>query len=276
MAKQYGMVIDMQKCVGCGACALACKTENSTQGSKQGQTFNWADFYLREEGTFPDIHAETIPVRCNHCSDAACVQGCPKPKALYKSEEGLTLYNFKYCIQCRRCQSVCPYSALDVNRDHAQYSVISYNEVGVEVNAFYRDTTEMIRGCTASGVEVAQAAGATPPYRNEYVYNDKKGPRDPRSTHGKGEFKDVRSGGWVEKCTFCVHRIRSGEQPYCVVACPAKARTAGDLNDPVSEISQLIRKYKPRLLKNNKGEYLNAGEKGTQPNNFYIRKYKKG
>jgi Fe-S-cluster-containing dehydrogenase component len=275
MAKQYGMVIDMQKCVGCGACALACKTENSTQGRNRGQTFNWADFYIKEEGTFPNIKAETIPTRCNHCTDPECIKGCPKPQALYKSDEGLTLFNVKYCIQCKKCQEKCPYSALNVDKQNVQYSVISFNEVGVEVNEFYKDKTELIKGCTASGAQVAQAAGATPPNRNEYTFKDDKNPRDPKVTRGKGETKDVRAGGWVEKCTFCVHRIRNNEQPYCVVACPAKARTVGDVNDPASDVSKLIAKYKPRLFKNNKGEYLKAGEKGTQPNNYYIRDYKK-
>lgn len=269
------MVIDLQKCVGCGACALACKTENNTQGRNRGQTFNWADFYIKEEGKFPNIHAETIPTRCNHCTDPECIKGCPKPQALYKSEEGLTLFNYKYCIQCKKCQEKCPYSAKDVDKEHVQYSVISFNEVGVEINEFYKDKTEMIKGCTASGVAVAQAAGAIPPNRNEYTFKDDKNPRDPKVSRGKGDMKDVRTGGWVEKCTFCIHRIRNGEEPYCVLACPAKARTAGDINDPASDVSKLIKKYKAVHLKNNKGEYLKEGEKGTQPNNYYIRNYKK-
>jgi Fe-S-cluster-containing dehydrogenase component len=60
-----------------------------------------------------------------------------------------------------------------------------------------------------------------------------------------------------------------------VVACPAKARTAGDINDPASDASKLLKKYKAVNLKNNKGEYLKVGEKGTQPNNYYIRSYRK-
>lgn len=276
MPKQYGMVIDLQKCVGCGACALACKTENNTQGSNRGQSFNWADFYIKESGTFPNMVAETIPTRCNHCSDPECIKPCPKPQALYKSEEGLTLYNYKYCIQCKKCQDKCPYSSMNLSKDNAQYSVISFNEVGVEVNEFYQSKTELIKGCTASGAAVAKEVGMTPPGRNEYNFKDGKNPHDSKLSRGKGEIKDVRSGGWVEKCTFCIHRVRNGEEPYCVAACPAKARTAGDINDPSSGVSKLIAKYKPARLKNNKGEYLKADEKGTQPNNYYIRSYKKG
>lgn len=275
MAKQYAMVIDLHKCMGCGACAIACKTENSTQDRSNGQTFNWADFYIKEEGTFPNAHAETIPTRCNHCTDPECIKGCPKPQALYKSEEGLTLFNAKYCIQCKKCQEKCPYSAKDVDKEHVQYSVISFNEVGVETNLFYRDKTEMIRGCTSSGAEVAKVVGVMPPTRNEYEFKDSRNPRDPKDTRGRGTLKDQRTSGSVEKCMFCVHRIRNGEQPYCVVSCPAKARTVGDINDPNSEVSKLIKKYKPVHLKNNKGEYLKAGEKGTRPNNYYIRSYQK-
>src|SRR3970040_1037959 len=92
MARQYGMVIDLQKCVGCGACALACKTENNTQGSATGQTYNWADFIYREEGKFPHVSFTALPVLCNHCSDAPCVKACPvKPKAMFKTPDGLTM-----------------------------------------------------------------------------------------------------------------------------------------------------------------------------------------
>ncbi|WP_198134510.1 4Fe-4S binding protein [Geotalea uraniireducens] len=82
MPKQYGMVIDLQKCVGCGACALACKTENNTQARANGQTYNWADFIYKEEGKFPKVSFTAIPVLCNHCSDAPCVKACPvQPKS---------------------------------------------------------------------------------------------------------------------------------------------------------------------------------------------------
>lgn len=272
---QLAMVVDLQKCMGCGACAFACKAENNTQDRAHGQTFNWHDFVIQEHGTFPNLTYATIPVRCNHCTDPECIKGCPKPQALYKSEDGLTLYNYKYCIQCKKCQEKCPYSAVDVNKQKAAYSVISFNPQGIKTNQFYEDKTELIKGCTASGAEVAKAAGALPPNRHEFTFKDDKNPRDPKVTRGKGEAKDVRTGGYIEKCTFCVQRIRNGLQPACVDACPAKARYVGDIQDPSSEVSQLLKKYKPQRLKNNKGEFLKDGEKGTQPNMYYIRSFQK-
>jgi Fe-S-cluster-containing dehydrogenase component len=269
------MVIDLQKCVGCGACALACKTENNTQGRGRGQTFNWADFANQEKGTFPNPGYSAIPVRCNHCSDPECIKPCPKPQALYKSEEGLTLYNYRYCIQCKKCQDKCPYSAIDVDKENAPYSVISFNEVGFPTHEDFRDQTEMIKGCTASGAEVAQAAGALPPHKTEFTFKDKQKPLDSKLSRGKGELLDVRADGWIEKCTFCVHRIRNGEAPACVTACPAQARVAGDIKDSASEISKLLSKHQARRLKNNKGEFLAEGEKGTQPNVYYIRNFNK-
>ena len=67
---RYGMVIDLQRCVGCGACALACKTENNTRERVNGQTFNWADFIVKTEGSFPKPRIVTMPVLCNHGTDA--------------------------------------------------------------------------------------------------------------------------------------------------------------------------------------------------------------
>ena len=85
----------------------------------------------------------------------------------------------------------------------------------------------------------------------------------------------MRSDDGVDKCHFCIHRIRNNEEPYCVVSCPAKARIVGDKNDPNSEVSKLIAKYKPMRLKNNKGEFLKDEEieKSTKPNMYYIRSY---
>lgn len=261
--KQLAMVVDLTKCTGCGACSLACKTENTTQsGIKPKDNIKWADFYMKSEGKFPDVKYTAFPTRCNHCDEPACLKPCPEPKALYKTEEGITLFNYRYCIQCKKCLIECPYSSPDIQKDNVQYSVISFNEVGVETHQFWKDKTEMIKGITSSGAEMSQKAGATPP--NTHVINF----RD-----GRVAWADVRSAGWVDKCTFCVHRIRNGEEPYCVVSCPSRARIVGDKNDPNSEVSKLLKKYKPIRFKNNKGEFLADNEKGTGPNMFYIKSY---
>lgn len=256
---KYGMVIDLQKCVGCGACALACKTENNTQLRAKGQTFNWADFLMKVEGRFPDVKFTAMPVLCNHCTDAACVAACPvTPKAMHKHENGMTIHNMERCIGCRQCQDACPYSARDVDAEKAAYSVISFNDFEDEVHPFYKDKTEVVVDCTASGAEISKKAGDVPPHRTLYRHSD---------------YASVREKGKVEKCMFCEHRVLKGEDPYCVVSCPSGARVFGDLNDPDSEVSKLLKKHKAVQLANNKGEFLRPGEKGTRPNVYYIRSF---
>lgn len=261
------------KCTGCGACALACKTENNTQsGIASKENIKWADFYMKSEGKFPDVKYTVFPTRCNHCDDPACLKPCPEPKALYKTEEGITMYNYRYCIQCKKCMPECPYSDEDIEKAGAQFSAIYFNEVGVDTHPFYKDKTELIKGGTSSPAEVAGKAG-TPPHKHAYTFRDDKPPAEGQKSRGRGEVADVRSGGWVDKCHFCIHRIRKGEEPYCVVSCPARARIVGDKNDPNSEVSKLLKQHKALRLKNNKGEFLADGEEGTGPNMFYIKSY---
>lgn len=67
--------------------------------------------------------------------------------------------------------------------------------------------------------------------------------------------------GTVEKCTFCVHRLEEGQVPSCVVSCPAGARIFGDLNDPDSRVSRLIRDREGRML---------LEDRGTRPKVRYL------
>ncbi len=249
---QYAMLIDLRKCVGCGACALACKTENNTPLRNNGQTYNWADFLHETTGKFPDTRYTTTPVLCNHCSNAPCVEACPvEPKAMYKTADGMTMHNNERCIGCRSCQEACPYSMEEVKRDgeYGEYSVISYNEEGEPVHPFFAESKPLIAGCTSSGADTAAAYKTIPPHRTKYD--------DP-------DYKDVRRSNVVEKCIFCRHRVVKGKQPYCVEACPAGARVFGDKNDQKSDVAQLLKKHKGTVLK--------PGE-GTSPNVFYIREY---
>jgi Fe-S-cluster-containing dehydrogenase component len=246
---QYALLVDLQKCVSCGACAIACKTENNTAIRRNGQTHNFADFIFRTEGVFPNLKHTTLPVMCNHCSNAPCVEECPvEPKAMFKTPEGTTMHNDERCIGCLACQDACPYSLSEVTKD-GEYSVISYNEAKQPYEAFYHDGTEVIPGCTSSGIDTARAARANPPHRTKFDHPD---------------YEDVRRADIVEKCILCEHRVKNGLLPYCVVSCTARARVFGDREDPKSEVSKLLEKYEHFVLK---------PEEGTKPNVYYIRKY---
>jgi Fe-S-cluster-containing dehydrogenase component len=247
------MVIDLQKCVGCGACAFACKAENNTRTRANGQSHNWCDLIMKTEGTFPKAVHTVMPVLCNHCSNAPCVAACPvTPKAVYKTPEGITMNDNERCIGCRACQNACPYSHAELDERclvGETYSVISFNPHQADTQPHWTDKSSMIAGGTASGAETAQAAGATIPALNQYEAE---------------EVKPIRKAGVVEKCNFCYHRVSNGLQPVCVEVCPAKARIFGDQDDPNSEISRVLKAQKSFRLQE---------KRGTRPNVHYIGRY---
>ena len=250
---RFGMVIDLQRCVGCGACALACKAENNTRTRGNGQSFNWADFVMTTTGTFPNVTHQALPVMCNHCSAAPCVAACPvTPKAMYKTPEGITLHDNSLCIGCRSCQNACPYSVAELDAkslDGATYSVISFNPHDANAQPQWANTAALIPGCTSSPVETAAAAGAAVPALNQYV---------------AGDVQPTRRAGIVEKCTLCYHRTSNGLQPACVEVCPSKARIFGDQDDPNSDIAKTLKAQKSFRLQE---------KKGTKPNVHYVGKY---
>ncbi len=71
----------------------------------------------------------------------------------------------------------------------------------------------------------------------------------------------IHPEGYVDKCTFCIHRIRKGQLPACVSVCPTHAMHFGDLDDPRSEISRILKKRKWKTL---------IPEAGTEPNIYYL------
>jgi molybdopterin-containing oxidoreductase family iron-sulfur binding subunit len=143
------------------------------------------------------------------------------------------------CIGCRYCIGICP------------YGVIHYNVK--EPHEFWRDQTVLIPDGTSSPEAVTQQFGGTViPY-----YNPER----------EATLPGIRPQGVVEKCTFCDHRLRNGQLPYCVEACPADARIFGDLDDPSSKINQLLGKYRPLRLRE---------DLGTEPKVYYIRTFNPG
>ncbi len=228
--KQYGMVIDLHRCVGCAGCDIACKSENNVPDG-----FSWSNHIIETAGRFPDVRYRYIPTLCNHCTDAPCVAACPTT-AMHKSEDGITLHATERCIGCRACQVACPYGVIWFNHE--------------EPHAGLReDEAAAIPGGTFTGAEVVAQTGSALPHANPA-----------RTAADDG----LRPRGVVEKCDFCAHRVRDGEQPWCVESCPAGARLFGDLNDPSSAPRRALAKHAPRVLQ---------PEMGTRPNVLYIRDY---
>lgn len=98
------------------------------------------------------------------------------------------------------------------------------------------------------------------PY-NARVFNWQESVREPGFNYGDKNVP-VRKVGVMEKCTMCKERTDIGLEPMCVKCCPARARKFGDLNDPESEVSRLIRERNGQQL---------LPEKGTKPQVYYLR-----
>ena len=201
---RWGMVIDLDRCVGCNACTVACKIENGTPPDQY-----WTRVYTEETGTFPDVETTYVPALCNHCEDAPCVTVCPTG-ASWKREDGIVLIDQDRCNGCRACMLACPYG-----------------------NRFYLD-----KGTLEVGY-----------YGERTAFEDEK-------------WKWFQEGT-VQKCTFCVHRVDRGLEPACVTTCPTDARVFGDLEDPDSRVSTLIR---------DRDGTQPLPEMGTNPSVYYLEK----
>ncbi|CQR72182.1 Tetrathionate reductase subunit B precursor [Sporomusa ovata DSM 2662] len=112
MAKQYTLLIDLDRCVGCMACMVACKVVNQVD---TGVDFNQV-YKVGPEGTFPDCDMFFFPKQCMHCVEPLCAQVCPS-RATYKTEEGVVLVDHNRCFGCSYCIWACPYGARTLNKN---------------------------------------------------------------------------------------------------------------------------------------------------------------
>ena len=112
---RYGMVIDLNRCVGCQTCTIACKHANDTPPEVQ-----WRRVLDVERGTFPDVERLFMVVGCQHCAEPPCVPVCPTG-ATKQRADGLVTMDYDTCIGCGYCAVSCPYQARTIGHDKDWY-----------------------------------------------------------------------------------------------------------------------------------------------------------
>lgn len=112
---RWGMVIDLNRCVGCQTCTAACKHSNDTPPGVQ-----WRRVLDIEQGTFPNVQREFLVVGCQHCANPSCVPVCPSG-ATKQRADGLVTMDYDLCIGCASCAVACPYQARTIVHDQRWY-----------------------------------------------------------------------------------------------------------------------------------------------------------
>lgn len=105
LSGRIAMAIDLRRCTGCRACAVACKAEH---GVRLGGFRSWVS--EQEFGTQPRMTREFLPRLCNHCEEPACEKVCPTG-ATFKRGDGIVTIDPERCIGCRHCMAACGYNA---------------------------------------------------------------------------------------------------------------------------------------------------------------------
>jgi molybdopterin-containing oxidoreductase family iron-sulfur binding subunit len=265
---QWGMVIDLSKCLGCSACIVACQSENNIpvvgkDQVRKGRVMQWIrmDRYfatpdnVETDPTLEDLeNPEMIsqPVACQQCESAPCETVCPV-NATVHTEDGLNAMAYNRCIGTRYCANNCPYTArrfnfFDYNKRNP---IIETKVIGLKTNNLY-----------------AGPLGEKKPQEVEQLQ------KNPNVT--------VRMRGVIEKCTYCVQRLEEAKinqrriarddvsklkikgdtvKVACQASCAADAIVFGNLADDDSAVAKL--KTHPRNYQVLK--YL-----GTRPRTSYL------
>ena len=117
MTKRYGLLIDLERCTGCGTCTIACKVEHGIEvGSGiRVETVGGAhpDTPL---GTYPNLRMHYLPIPCMHCEHVPCRDAC-LVDAIHRRDDGIVLLDIGRCTGCEECIPACPYGALFFDQD---------------------------------------------------------------------------------------------------------------------------------------------------------------
>jgi phenylacetyl-CoA:acceptor oxidoreductase subunit 1 len=152
---RFGMTIDLNRCVGCQACTIACKHANATPPGVQ-----WRRVIDVEQGSFPDVERVFMVVGCQHCAEPPCVPVCPTGATLQR-DDGLVTMNYDLCIGCASCAVACPYQARTIVHELEGY----YGEQTVqEQRTVHEDRIGVANKCSfcVERIDAAEETGLVP------------------------------------------------------------------------------------------------------------------
>ena len=129
---RYGMLIDTIKCIGCYTCRTACQRQNDLL---PGQDF--IRFEQVENGEYPNVTVQNIPMQCMHCEDAPCAQVCPTGAA-HMGADGIVEVDEGRCIGCLYCMAACHYQVRVRNSetgavDKCRFCTVSAEQSGTKM-----------------------------------------------------------------------------------------------------------------------------------------------